>query len=766
MTQSSAENHVIGSRDAGWQSPLVKKGTIKPIMGETTPFVFKGRLYRLENWQKFMEIPRATCGERYLEDVVRIWDVESDRLVSVALTGHSFGMAFVWEDRVYVYSAAHPANSQWRTVTEITLTTSDDLLAWTPPEVVLRAEPGEHLFNVAVCRGRNRFILLYETNDKRWQPFTFKYCESTDLRHWTQIPDAIYGRDKYVGGPALYYGGGRYYTLYLQDLGGKWETRITRSSDLLHWEDAPLDRPFLTFDPDRPFEYWHQGALRNVREINASDAELCEWQGKTLVYFNGGDQQSAGDLQLAEFDGPPRQLLEAFFAEPTVVLPSARQLAFQERQFGAFVHFGMATWYDGPAAAVFPRTLCEPYAFSLDQWGSMTAQPQAATFDPRELDAAQWVATAKAMGAKHVVLTAKHHNGFCLWPTKTTAYSVRNSPWRNGQGDVLREFVDAARQAGLGVGLYVSAGDVSQGCFSTPEPQGQRRQIGDAARYYPVFEAQFREVLGGYGELCEIWLDGALDPFGPDVRRADGLAVGAGCWAPLIALARRLQPNAVIMGGVGSDVRWPGNEEGLAPYPLSNVVEPGQEAANWVPAGTTGWVVPEADVFTRPSWFWTPDSDDKLFSLDRLRDVYNRSVGHGANLLINMTPDRRGLIPDAEVRRLTELGDDVRRRFGKPLAETTGEGRWCEGMTLDLAWKQPASVVSVVLEEDLRYGQRIVRHRIEAEVDGAWRTVAEGLTIGRQRIAAIAPVLTARLRLRVVESAPLPKIRRFAVFAS
>ena len=682
----------------------------------------------------------------------------------MALTGHSFGMAFVWEDRVYVFSAAHPANTQWRTVTEITLTTSDDLLTWTTPEVVLRAETGEYLFNVAVCRGPDRFIMLYETNDRRWQPFTFKYCESTDLRHWTLIPDAIYGREKYVGGPALYYEGGRYYTLYLQDLGGKWETRITRSVDLIHWEDAPVDRPFLTFDPDRPFSYWHQGELRTVREINASDAELCEWRGKTLVYFNGGDQQSAGDLQLAEFDGPPWLLLETFFSEPAVVVPSVRQLAFQERQFGAFIHFGMATWYQGPATAVFPPTLHEPYAFNLDQWGAMTAQPPAVTFDPGELDAAQWVATAKAMGAKHVVLTAKHHNGFCLWPTKTTAYGVHHCPWRQGRGDVMREFADAAHRAGLGVGVYLSAGDVNQGCFSTPEPQGQRRLIGNAEWYVQVFEAQFREVLSGYGELCEIWLDGALDPFGPDVRLADGSPVGTGYWAPLIAMARSLQPNAVIMGGVSPDLRWPGNEEGLAPYPLSNVVEPGQEAANWVPAGATGWIVPEADVFTRPSWFWTPDSDDKLFSLERLREVYDRSIGHGANLLINMTPDRRGLIPEAEVQRLLDLGDDVRSRFGEALAETTSAGRWREGMTLELAWDRPATVESVVLEEDLRYGQRIGWHRIEAEVGGEWRTVAEGLTVGRQRIARITPVTTRRLRLRVLESAPLPKLRRFAAF--
>ena len=450
--------------------------------------------------------------------------------------------------------------------------------------------------------------------------------------------------------------------------------------------------------------------------------------------------------------------------EHTLIQPSARQLAFQERQFGAFIHFGLATWYDGPDTAVFPRTLRAPYAFNMDLWGAMTAQPAVAVFDPRQLDAAQWMAAAQAVGARHVVLTAKHHNGFCLWPTATTEYCVRNSPWRDGHGDVLREFVDAARRAGLGVGIYLSAGDVHHGCFSTPEPQGERRVIGDIDEYLPVFEVQCREVFSDYGELCEIWLDGALDPFGPDVRRPDGSQVGTAYWDRLIALTRALQPNAVIMGGTQPDVRWPGNEDGLAPYPLWNVVRPGEEAANYLPAGVTGWLAPEADVFTRPTWFWTAGSDEALCSLDRLRDIYARSIGHGANLLINMTPDRRGLIPEAEVRRLAALGDDIRRRFGAPCAETAGEMALREDMRLELAWDHPASVVSVILEEDLRYGQRVARYQIEVLEHGAWRMLAAGQTIGRRRIACFPPATTRHMRLRILESAEAPIIRRFAVF--
>lgn len=450
---------------------------------------------------------------------------------------------------------------------------------------------------------------------------------------------------------------------------------------------------------------------------------------------------------------------------PALPQPSPRQLAYQERQLGTFVHFGMATWFDGVTTAQFPDCVTAPYSFDRQCWGSMIAQPPAATFNPTMLDAAQWVAAAKDMGARHIVLTVKHHNGFCLWPTATTPYAVRNSPWRGGHGDLLREFADAAHQAGLGVGFYISAGDVNQGCFSTAEAQGQRRLIGDLDAYFPILEKQFEEVLGGYGEVCEIWLDGALDPLGADVRKPDGTAVGRAYWDTLVALARKLQPGAVIMGGTQPDLRWPGNEDGLAPYPLWYEVAAGQEAVNWVSQGATGWIVPEADVFTRPSWFWSPDSDAALFSLERLRDVYNRSIGHGANLLINMTPDRRGLIPEAEVRRLAELGADTQQRFVRPLAALNGEAARSEGRPLELALPPGSIVREWVLEEDIRSGQRIQHYRIETRRDGRWEPQSEGESIGRRRIMTLpAPVPVEAARLHILRSLPLPRIRRFAAY--
>jgi alpha-L-fucosidase len=293
-----------------WRNPIVKRGYLRSPLVETTPFVFKDRLYRLESWQRYWDLPGLPPPNTQSEqDAVRVWDVQADKLVSTPLTNHGFASCLVWEGRVYVFSASW--DRPGRKAGTIDMVSSNDLVTWTKPVAVWRAEPGENLYNVAICRDDRRFVLLYETDDPKYVPFTFKYCTSTDLANWARVPDALYGREKYVGGPALYWFGGTYYTLYLQDLGGRWETRITRSKDLLHWEDAPAGRPFVTFDTTRtgvPLR------AAEVKEINASDVELCEWpKGKTFLYFTGSDQQYAGDLQWATYAGTPRELLEHFF---------------------------------------------------------------------------------------------------------------------------------------------------------------------------------------------------------------------------------------------------------------------------------------------------------------------------------------------------------------------------------------------------------------------------------------------------------------------
>ena len=318
MAMISLDHYGIGAEgpmeatNSTWQSRLVKKAVIgNSIASETVPFMLHGRLYRLENVPKSMEFPRKGPQYRFHEDQIRVRDVEKNRIVSVVLTNHYFGSAFVSKGRVYVFAGDYGTDEPWYHIRKVVMTSSENLVDWTEPCVVIESENGERIFNTSVCRGKGQFVLLYETDDSQWPAFTFKYCVSDDLVNWTRVPGAIYGHDKYVGGPALYYEGGRYYTLYVPpSTGGRWETRITRSLDLINWQDAAEDRPFLTPDPEHITDPEHHP---NVREASASDAKLCAWKGKTLVHFVGGNQHGVLDLQSAEFDGTPRELLEHYF---------------------------------------------------------------------------------------------------------------------------------------------------------------------------------------------------------------------------------------------------------------------------------------------------------------------------------------------------------------------------------------------------------------------------------------------------------------------
>jgi alpha-L-fucosidase len=293
-----------------WANPIVKQGYLGSPLVETSPFVFNNRLYLMENNQRFWDVPGAKPGDFFHEDEVRIRDVVSKQILSVALKNHAFATLLVWGGKVYLFAGNYGKDKPWRQITEISMTSSADLKSWTEPVTVLRSSPNEYFFNTAVCRAKDKFILLYETNDVRWKPFTFRYMESSDLIKWKDIPGAFYGQDKYVGGPALYYERGWYYTLYLESLGNSYETRITRSADLIHWKDAPNGRPFITFDPS------HKNIpliKPDISESNASDVELCYFKGKTILYFTGSDQTTAGDLQWATYDGTPEQLFEYFF---------------------------------------------------------------------------------------------------------------------------------------------------------------------------------------------------------------------------------------------------------------------------------------------------------------------------------------------------------------------------------------------------------------------------------------------------------------------
>jgi len=304
-----------------WENPLVKQGYLGSPLVEVTPFVWNSELYLLENWRSGWNWPGQPGGGQAAQNnemwIARLPEgpggYAERQYVAPAMTGHTLGTAIVWDGIVYVFGINDDSQSpsQFQR-TQVDVTWSSDLLNWSQPMTVLDSPAGE-IFNVAVTRDNDGFAFLWETNGVG-TPFTIMYGRVNNLTEsWNGgiIEGAVYGQNKYTGGPALYYEDGWYHTLYLEQLTvGQWETRITRSQDLTHWQDAPDGRPFITFDESRT-----NMPLRplDAHETNASDAELCYFQGMTVVYFTGSDQIVGGDLQWAMFDGTPRELFEQFF---------------------------------------------------------------------------------------------------------------------------------------------------------------------------------------------------------------------------------------------------------------------------------------------------------------------------------------------------------------------------------------------------------------------------------------------------------------------
>lgn len=406
--------------------------------------------------------------------------------------------------------------------------------------------------------------------------------------------------------------------------------------------------------------------------------------------------------------------------EPLLAVPTEQQLRWQDMELGMFCHFGINTFCD-------------------QEWGDGSDSPE--RFHPTALDAVQWVRTAKRAGFRYFILTAKHHDGFCLWPTRTADYSVKSSPWLDGKGDVVRACAEACRSEGLGFGIYVSPWDRNAACYR------------DRAAYDDFYAEQLTELLTQYGPLVEVWFDGA----GSEGREYD--------WPRVIALVKRHQPDAMIFNMGAPTIRWVGNEDGVAPYPCWNTAETArvsmftETAVNWLPE-TPAWLPAECDVPIRKNhWFWHPDDEARLLSLEELMDVYYRSVGHGATLLLNVAPDRRGLLPEADVERVLAFGEEICRRFGRPLAEVKD----AEG-TAELVLDEPMELDHAVLMEDIRYGERIREYSLEAMLDGRWIELVRGSAVGHKKIDRFAPVRTDRIRLNVLDSIAVPKIRSMSVY--
>lgn len=417
----------------------------------------------------------------------------------------------------------------------------------------------------------------------------------------------------------------------------------------------------------------------------------------------------------------------------TELKPSAQQVEWQDLELGVLIHLGTNTYFDR-------------------EWGDGTANP--AVFNPTQLDAEQWLRAAKAAGAKYVVLVAKHHDGFCLWPTEQTDYSVKSSPWENGRGDVVKLVSDAAHKLGLRFGVYLSPWD-------RHEPRYK-----NSAEYDDYYSSQLDELTSNYGDLVELWLDGA------------GSQGHVYNFPRIVETLRIKQPNTLVFADAAlfeyGDIRWAGNENGTIPYENWNVLDR---------HGYLRWRPVEADTpVHKEHWFWHPNDEGTLKSVDELVMTYEQTIGRGGQLMLGLAPDRRGLLPDLDVRRLEEFGAAIRERFSENLTAKEHIPNAADAAfdnDPDTFWSAPLGSHHAILEADFRKpltfdhaltmewlndGQHIEHFRIEAWDGKRWNPVVDGHAIGHKRIDSFQPVTTSRVRLNILSSSSEAHIREFQVF--
>ena len=445
--------------------------------------------------------------------------------------------------------------------------------------------------------------------------------------------------------------------------------------------------------------------------------------------------------------------------KPYGALPTPAQVAWQQMETNMFMHFG-------------------PNTFTGKEWGDGTEI--ADIFAPTDLDCRQWAATAKAAGMKGIIITAKHHDGFCLWPNPVCAHTVAQSSWRNGEGDVLKELSEACREYGLKFGIYISPWDRNDPHYGTPE-------------YNDVFVKTLESALGNYGEVFEQWFDGACGE-GPNGKRQ------VYDWDLFNSTVFRMQPDAIIFSNVGPGCRWVGNERGSAgrtSWGTMNIggLNPGApvnlDTLNTGNVHGDTWVAAETDVSIRPGWFWKESENARVKSLQRLLQIYYESVGRNSLLLLNVPPDERGHIHEIDSVRLREFRAALDEIFAEDL--TTGasveagdvRGRkfaaanmldddydtyWaasddCLATGFTVTFPEPRTFNRVMLQEYIPLGQRIAAFDVEVlEADGTWKTVARETTVCYKRLVLIPTVTASALRVNITKSYACPVISKVAAY--
>ncbi|MFA9190700.1 alpha-L-fucosidase [Flavobacterium sp. FZUC8N2.13] len=443
--------------------------------------------------------------------------------------------------------------------------------------------------------------------------------------------------------------------------------------------------------------------------------------------------------------------------KPFGPLPSQKQIDWQEMEFYAFIHFSLNT-------------------FTNKEWGYGDESPE--LFNPTALDARQWARVAKEAGMKGIILVAKHHDGFCLWPSAYTERSVKNSPWKEGKGDVIKELAAACKEYNLKLGLYLSPWDRNRADYGKPE-------------YVTYFRNQLKELLTNYGDVFEMWFDGANGGDGyyggaNETRKINTLEYYD--WDETYKLIYKIAPKTLVWGIGPSEARWIGNEEGFANATNWSLLRQKDDLAGKVHYSEfmsghedgEKWVPGEADVSIRPGWFYHEVEDDKVRSLDEMVDIYYKSIGRNATLLLNLPPDKRGLINEHDIARLKEFTAVIQSDFetellagtkvtanniranddtfsAKKLIDGDKNSYWATDDGVKTAavvfeFDTPTAVNRVLLQEYIQLGQRIKGFTVEAKVDGKWKTIATETTIGYKRILRFDRVLASELRITITDA--------------
>ncbi len=415
--------------------------------------------------------------------------------------------------------------------------------------------------------------------------------------------------------------------------------------------------------------------------------------------------------------------------KPVLPVPTKEHLAWHEKEFYLFIHFG-------------------PNTFTDKEWGDGKEDPT--VFAPTQLDCNQWVRVAKLAGAKGIILTAKHHDGFSLWPSKYSTHTVRESKWLEGKGDVVRMLSDACKKGGLEMGVYISPWDRNHPDYGTP-------------KYNDIYIATMKELLTGYGKFFELWWDGANGE-GPNGKKQEYT------FRRFEDSAFAYQPHLMIFSDIGPSIRWCGNERGIIGNTNWNLLDtdgyyrghggPPEDTLNQGNVNGKLWIPAEADVSIRPGWFYHAKEDNKVKSASTLFNLFLKSVGNGGNLLLNVPPDRRGLFHEADSASLVGFAALREKAFKtnlfaglKPVIKTTN------GLpTLTYTFSKPTKLNSVVLQELIEHGQRVKSFTIEAKEESAFGKtntyfkIFDGTTIGRKEIATFEPITTTSIKITITDA--------------